>query len=158
LSWSTLQKWIEARVVSIITSKTAQKFFWQNIVYRFRVPSEITLDIRKQFDNQEFWDFCASIGTRAVFASIYHLQSNGVVDRANRKIYTAIKKRLLEDKKGKWADQLPKLLWGLNTTESRATVFMPFRLMYRAKAMTPQELKHGSPQISPNVYHTLTKQ
>jgi hypothetical protein len=25
-------KWIEARAVSTITSKTAQKFFWQNIV------------------------------------------------------------------------------------------------------------------------------
>ena len=25
-------KWIEVRVVSTITSKTAQKFFWQNIV------------------------------------------------------------------------------------------------------------------------------
>jgi hypothetical protein len=34
-------KWIEARVVSTITSKTAQKFFWQNIVCRFGVPSEL---------------------------------------------------------------------------------------------------------------------
>ena len=25
-------KWIEARTVSIISSKTMQKFFWQNIV------------------------------------------------------------------------------------------------------------------------------
>jgi hypothetical protein len=37
-------KWIEARVVSTITSKTAQKFFWQNIVCRFGVPSELTVD------------------------------------------------------------------------------------------------------------------
>jgi ribonuclease HI len=37
-------KWIEARAVSTITSKTAQKFFWQNIVCRFRVPSELTVD------------------------------------------------------------------------------------------------------------------
>jgi hypothetical protein len=28
-------KWIEVRAVSTITSKTAQKFFWQNIVCRF---------------------------------------------------------------------------------------------------------------------------
>jgi hypothetical protein len=37
-------KWIEARAVSTITSKTAQKFFWQNIVCRFGVPSELTVD------------------------------------------------------------------------------------------------------------------
>jgi hypothetical protein len=37
-------KWIKARVVSTITSKTAQKFFWQNIVCRFGAPSELTVD------------------------------------------------------------------------------------------------------------------
>jgi hypothetical protein len=45
-------KWIEARVVSTITSKTAQKFFWQNIVCRFGVSSELTVDNGKQFDSK----------------------------------------------------------------------------------------------------------
>jgi hypothetical protein len=80
-----------------------------------------------------------------VFASIYHPQSNGVVERANVKIFSAIKKRLLDDKKGKWADQQPEVIWALNTTECRATGFTPFRLMYGSEAMTPQELKHRSP-------------
>jgi hypothetical protein len=84
-----------------------------------------------------------------VFASVYHPQSNGVVERANGKIFSAIKKRLLDDKKGKWADQLPEVIWALNTTECRSTRFTPFRLMYGCNAMTPQELKHGSPRTSP---------
>jgi hypothetical protein len=142
-------KWIEARAVSTITSKTAQKIFWQNIVYRFGVPSELTVDNDKQFNNQDFREFCNSINTKAVFTSVYHLQSNGVVERANDKIFSAIKKRLLDDKKGKWADQLPKVIWALNTTESRVTGFTPFRLKYGSEAMTPQELKDGSPRASP---------
>jgi hypothetical protein len=76
-------KWIEAMAVSTIKSKTAQKFFWQNIVCRFGVPSELTVDNSKQFDSQDFRDFCLSIGTKPVFASVYHPQSNGVVERAN---------------------------------------------------------------------------
>jgi transposase InsO family protein len=76
-------------------SKTAQKFFWQNIICRFGVPSELTVDNGKQFDNQDFRDFCFSIGTMLAFASVYHPQSNSVVERTNGKIYTAIKKRLL---------------------------------------------------------------
>jgi hypothetical protein len=75
-------KWIKARALSTITSKTAQKFFWQNIVCRFGVPSELTVDNSKQFDSQDFRDFCFSIGTKPVFASVYHPQSNGVVERA----------------------------------------------------------------------------
>jgi hypothetical protein len=137
-----------ARVVSTITSKTAQKFFWQNIVCRFGVPSDLTVDNSKRFDNQDLRDFCLSIGTKPVFASVYHPQSNDVVERANDKIFTAIKKRLLDDKKGKWADQLPEVVWALNTTECRATGFTPFRLLYGSEAMTPQEIKHGSPRIN----------
>jgi hypothetical protein len=138
-------KWIEARAVSTITSKTAQKFFWQNIVCRFGVPSELTVDNDKQFDSQ---DFCLSIGTKLAFASVYHPQSNGGVVRANDRIFTAIKKRLLDDKKGKWADQLPEVVWALNMTECRATGFTPFRLLYGLEAMMPQEIKHGSPRTS----------
>jgi ribonuclease HI len=140
-------KWIEVRAVSTITSKTAQKFFWQNIVCRFGVPSELTIDNGKQFDSQDFKDFCFSIGTKLAFASVYHPQSNGVVEHANGKIFTAIKKMLLDDKKGKWADLLPEAVWALNTTECRATGFTPFCLLYGSEAMTPQEIKHGSPRI-----------
>jgi hypothetical protein len=76
---------------------------------------------------------------------VYHPQSNGVVERANGKIFTAVKKMLLDDKKGKWADLLPEAAWALNTTECRATGFTSFRLLYGSEAMTPQEIKHGSP-------------
>jgi hypothetical protein len=141
-------KWIEARAVSTITSKTAQKFFWQNIICRFGVPSELTVDNGKQFDILDFSDFCLSISNKLAFTSVYHPQSNSVVEHANGKIFTAIKKRLLDDKKGKWADQLPEVVWALNTTECRATGFTPFRLLYGSEAMTPQEIKHGSPRTS----------
>jgi hypothetical protein len=65
-------KWIEGGAVSTIIVKTAQKFFWQNIVCRFGVPSELTVNNGKQFDDQDFREFCSSIGTKAVFASVYH--------------------------------------------------------------------------------------
>jgi transposase InsO family protein len=65
------------------------------------VGSELIVNSDKQFDSQDFRDFCLSIGTKLAFASVYHPQSNGVVERANGKIFTAIKKRLLDDKKGK---------------------------------------------------------
>jgi hypothetical protein len=144
-------KWIETRAVFIITSKTAQKFFWQNIVCRFGVLSELTVDNDKQFDSQDFRDFCFSIDTKLAFASVYHPQSNSIVERANVKIFTAVKKRLLDDRKGKWADQLPEVVWALNTTECRATGFTPFRVLYGSEAMTSQEIKHGSPRTSASV-------
>jgi hypothetical protein len=70
------------------------------------------------------------------------------VERANDKIFTAIKKMLLDDKKGKWADLLPEAVWALKMTECRATGFTPFCLLYESEAMTPHKIKHGSPRTT----------
>jgi ribonuclease HI len=52
-------KWIEAKPLATITSTTVQKFFWQNIVCRFRVPKAITVDNGTQFDAKTFKTFCS---------------------------------------------------------------------------------------------------
>ena len=79
-----------------------------------------------------------------MFASVYHPQSNGAVERANGVIFTSIKKCLFDQKKGKWVNELPKVVWSHNTSETRTTKFTPFRLLYGAKAMSPEELKNKS--------------
>jgi hypothetical protein len=43
-------KWIKERIVATITSATIKKFFWQQIICRFGVPKELTVDNGKQFD------------------------------------------------------------------------------------------------------------
>jgi len=50
------------------------------------------------------------VGTKVIFASVYHPQSNGAVERANGIIFGSIKKCLFDQKKGKWADELPKVI------------------------------------------------
>jgi hypothetical protein len=42
-------KWIEVKPVTNISSTTIKKFFWQNIIYHFGVPREITIDNAKDF-------------------------------------------------------------------------------------------------------------
>ena len=144
-------KWIEAKPLVNITSDAVRKFFGQNIICRFGVPKELTVDYGKQFDSQLFREFCHSMVTKVMFASVYHPQSNGAVERANSLIFGAIKKCLFGLKKGKWVDELPKVVWSHNTTEYRATKFTPFRLLYGAKAVSPEELKHKSVRVLNNI-------
>jgi hypothetical protein len=49
---------------------------------------------------------------------------------------------LFDQKKGKWIDELPKVIWSHNTTVSRAIGFTPFRLLFGTEAMTPEEIKN----------------
>ena len=37
-------KWIEAKPLATITSQTIKRFFWQQIICRFGVPRELTVD------------------------------------------------------------------------------------------------------------------
>jgi hypothetical protein len=78
---------------------------------------------------------------------VYHPQSNDAVERANGQIFSAIKKCLFEQKKGKWVDELSRVIWSHNTTESRTTKFTLFRLLYGAEAMCPEEFANESARV-----------
>jgi hypothetical protein len=134
-------RWIGARPLAIITSHIVKKLFWQNIVCRFRVPRILTVDNGKQFNSDNFKEFCKSIGTSIAFALVYHLESNGAVGRANRIIFSTISKTLFSLRKGKWVDELPHVVWSHNITTFRATCYTPFRLLYGEEAMLPEEAK-----------------
>jgi hypothetical protein len=47
-------KWVEAKPRTNIKAPTIQKFFRQNIIYRFGVLRELTVDNGKQFDCYTF--------------------------------------------------------------------------------------------------------
>jgi transposase InsO family protein len=91
------------------------------------------VDNGKQFDSNKFKEFCKSLGTTIAFASIYHPEINGVVERANRVVFLAIMKTLFNLRKGKWVEELSKVMWSHNTTTSRALGFTPFKLLTERK-------------------------
>jgi transposase InsO family protein len=137
-------KWIEAKPLATITSATIQKFFWQNIVCRFGVLKAINVDNGTQFDAETFKDLCDRIGTKIHFALVRHPKSNGLVERANGIIMTGIMKLIFNQPRGKWPDELIKVVWSHNTTVSRSTGFTPFKLLFSDEAITLEEAKTGS--------------
>ncbi len=130
--------------MATITLVTVQKFFLQNIVCRFGVPKAITTDNETQFDAKTFKDFCDQIGTKIHFASVRHPESNRLVERANDIIMTGIMKLIFNQPRGKWPDELMKVVWSHNTTISRSTGFTLFKLLFGDEAITPEEAKTGS--------------
>jgi hypothetical protein len=140
-------KWIEAKPLATITLTTVQKFFWQNIVCRFGVLKAITVDNGTQFDAETFKIFCDQIGTKIHFASVRHPESNGLVERANEIIITGIMKSIFNQPRGKWPDELIKVVWNHTTAVSRSTSFTPFKLLFGDEAITPEEARRSSIRI-----------
>ena len=144
-----------------MSSFTMKKFLWQNIICRFGVPRHITVDNGTQFDCQDFRNYCHNMRIQLCFASVRLPLSNGAVERANGIICTGISKCLVGLPKGKWVDELPKVVWAHNTTVSRSTNFTPFKLLYGEEALTPEEIKFEGPrtnvQIIKEEEHIISK-
>jgi hypothetical protein len=141
-------KWSEATPVVSIT-QSADVAFLKSIVCRFGVPSGIITDNGTQFTSRVFQEYCEDIGTRLCFASVAHPRSNEQVERANAEILKGLKTRTYDCLKkhgANWVSELPSMLWGNQTTPSRATGETPFFLVYGAEACLPPEIIMGSPR------------
>jgi hypothetical protein len=104
------------------------------------VRREITIDNAKQFDYYLFKNFYYQIWVEVALASIYHPQSNGAVEKANTLIFTAIRKILESQSKGKWAAVSPRVVSSDNTSICRATKFTPFKLLCGEEPVTLEEI------------------
>ncbi|KAK3036041.1 hypothetical protein RJ639_030742 [Escallonia herrerae] len=78
------------------------------------------------------------------FTSVAHPQSNGKTENMNRSILQGLKKKL-DEAKGAWVDELPKVLWAYRTTPHSVIGEMPFLLCYGTKTMLLVEI--GVPTI-----------
>jgi hypothetical protein len=67
-----------------------------------------------------------------------------VVERATRIVFSAISKTIFNLYKGKWIEELPKVVWSHNTMASSTTGFTPFKLLYSEETMLSKETKHQS--------------
>jgi transposase InsO family protein len=124
--------------------------FFTDIIQWFGVSNSIIIDNGSQFTSRKFLEFCDDHHIRVDWAAVAHPQTNGQVERANGMILQGLKPRIFDrlNKSGrKWLRKLSSVIWSLRTTPSRATVFMPFFLVYGAVAVLPTDLEYGSPKI-----------
>ena len=80
------------------------------------------------------------MGIKLDYASVYHPQTNGQVERANGLIMSGIKPRLVQSLKESdthWVEELDSVLWGLQTTPNRTTGYTPFFMVYDAEVVLP---------------------
>jgi len=78
------------------------------------------MDNGTQFNNLKVEGFCEMYGIRANYSAVYHPQADGMAEATNKAIVGNMR-RNLEDKKGAWLEELPKVLWAQRTTKKRAT-------------------------------------
>ncbi|XP_022895473.1 uncharacterized protein K02A2.6-like [Olea europaea var. sylvestris] len=107
---------------------------------RFGIPKVLITDNGRQFDNQQFINFCSNLGIDHRLTSVSHPQSNGLAEVTNRIILQDLRTRI-SDARGSWSDELPSILWTYRTTHRTTTGETPFMLAYGFEVMVPVEIR-----------------
>jgi hypothetical protein len=134
-------KWVEAEALKHITQSDVRRFIWKNIVTRFGVPRALISDNGTQFKGSTVIELCQGLGIRQHFSSVGYPQGNGQAEASNKVILEALKRRL-DALKGRWADELPSVLWAFRTTPRRSTGATPYSLTYGTEAVIPLEVNY----------------
>ena len=116
----------------------AKRFFWKNIVTRFGIPHVLISDNGFQFDSKMFRRYCGELGITNRYSTSAYPQGNGQAETVNKVIVNGLKK-MLDDAKGKWVEELSHVLWTYRTTPRRSTGETPFSMTYGAEAVIPLE-------------------
>lgn len=132
-------EWIVAEPLTKITVEQVRKFTLKNIICRHGLPYAVVTDNETQFAYQTFQTFCKQLGIKQHCSSVEHPQTNGQDGTANKVILSGLRK-CLEEAKGAWAEELPKVLWTYHVTPQSAKKETPFKLTYGADAMIPVEV------------------
>ena len=147
-------KWIEADAFASIKDIDVIWFIWKNIVYSFSIPRSIVSDNGPQFDSHIYQDFCQELKIKNLYSTPRYPQSNGQDEASNKTLLNALKKRL-DSAKGKWVEELPRVLWAYRTTDRKPTGVSPFALTYGMEAVVPIEI--GLPTIQTSAPESKTQ-
>ncbi|XXG49634.1 hypothetical protein AAC387_Pa02g3763 [Persea americana] len=79
------------------------------------------------------------LGIRNDYSTSAYPQSNGQAEILNKVVLDGLKKRL-DRAKGRWAEELPSVLWEYRTTPRRSTSTTPFSLAYGMEVVIPFEV------------------
>nr|GEW17698.1 reverse transcriptase domain-containing protein [Tanacetum cinerariifolium] len=119
-------EWVEAKPLTTINGKHAERFVWEYVVCRFGVPRTISLKDKKHFREGIFVDLCKGLKVTQSFSPITE----------HIKIMNHIKKQLTRSQQG-CVDDLAQVLWVYKTLPSNSQKETPFSLTYGSDAIIP---------------------
>ena len=113
-------KWVEAEPMSKCDATMAVQFM-KKVIFRFGFLHSIIIDNGTNLSQGAMEEFCQREHIRLDVSSVAHPQSNDQAERAKQEILKALKPRLmvpLQRMLGCWVEELPSVLWSINTTRT----------------------------------------
>ncbi|GFO35988.1 Pol polyprotein [Plakobranchus ocellatus] len=131
-------RWPEAvPLKSISTTDVANALF--NIFTRLGLPKEIVSDNGQQLVSKAMEEVMTMMGIQRRLSTLYHAQSNGMVERFNGSLKTMLRK-LCTEKPQTWDKMIPAVLFAYREIPNVTTGYPPFMLMYGRRVREPADM------------------
>ena len=144
-------------VLAPIRNKTATAIahaLITHLICPYTTPRVLLSDNGAEFRNQLLSEICSLYGIKQTFTVAYHPSSNGLVERANRKILDALRpvvRSLYDD----WEDWLPHVRACINGSLCESTGKTPHYILYGVDKIMPYDLLAKTPKPVYNVDNYL---
>ncbi len=93
------------------------------------IPAEILTDQGTPFMSRLMADLCTLLKVKQLRTSVYHPQTDGLVERFNQTLKQMLRRVVAEDKRD-WDLMLPYVLFGIREVPQASTGFTPFELLF----------------------------
>ncbi|KAI2642954.1 Retrovirus-related Pol polyprotein [Labeo rohita] len=105
----------------------AQELFL--LASRVGLPAEILTDQGTPFMSRLMADFCRLLRVKQLRTTVYHPQTDGLVERFNQTLKQMLRRVAAEDKRD-WDLMIPYVLFGIREVPQASTGFTPFKLLF----------------------------
>ena len=130
-----LTKWPEARPLPRATADVTAQFIYEEIICHHECPQIILSDRGSHFNNQMIAQLLDSFQITHNFSTLYHPQTNGLVERFNRTLCESLAK--LSTDTNEWDKYISPVLFAYRTSKQSTTKITPFYLTYGREAKLP---------------------
>ncbi len=96
---------------------------------RVGIPAEILTDQGTPFMSRLMADLCRLLKVKQLRTTVYHPQTDGLVERFNQTLKQMLRRVAAEDKRD-WDRMLPCVLFGIREVPQASTGFTPFELLF----------------------------
>ncbi|CAF4100345.1 unnamed protein product [Rotaria sordida] len=131
-------RWVTAVALPDCSAQTTAQALFKEYICRYGVPKSVLSDQGTQFKNQLMEAMAKLIGYNHIFSSVYHPQTNGMVERFNATFVPQIAK-LQNRENNNWDEFLSPVVFAYNTGIHATTSYSPFQLQYGRDPCLPTD-------------------
>jgi hypothetical protein len=118
-------RYLVAVPISDERADTVARVTFDRWVSVFGPPEQLLTDLGPNFASGVISEMCRLIGTRKVFTSAYHPQTNGFIERYNRTLSTELRRQLSDEED--WDLSLSMAVFRYNATQHADTGMKPYK-------------------------------